>query len=113
MPSYICRTVIFRPDVFDAWSNGIPRSKNQAGEIRIGNPPLDTLPIYGIGFKLALCQSLDGRNKCVNSFHENAGECQAYSFIFCLFLFFGSSSSILIFPNFSHSANPPLSPPFH
>src|SRR6266853_3246169 len=66
MPSDICRTVIFRPDVFDAWSNGIPRSKNQAGEIRIGNPPLDTLPIYGIGFKLALCQSLHGRNKCVN-----------------------------------------------
>ncbi len=53
------------------------------------------------------------KGNAVNSFHEKAGECQVYSFIFCLFLFFGSSSLILLFPNCSHSAKPPLSPPFH
>src|ERR1700726_4781116 len=40
------------------------------------------------------------------SFHEKAGECQAFSFIF-------SSSLFLLFPNCSHCAKPPLSPPFH
>jgi hypothetical protein len=30
MPSNECRTVIFKPDVFDPLSNGIPRTKNQA-----------------------------------------------------------------------------------
>src|SRR6266853_1569564 len=44
----------------------------------------------------------------VQAFHEKAGECQGFSFIAFLFLFFGSSSLILLFPNCSHSAKPPL-----
>src|SRR6266853_978442 len=36
-------------------------------------------------------------NICSKSFHEKAGECQVYSFISSLFLFFGSSSLILLF----------------
>src|SRR6059058_685961 len=32
---------------------------------------------------------------------------------FCFFFGSGSSSLILLFPNCSHSAKPPLSPPFH
>jgi hypothetical protein len=43
----------------------------------------------------------------VNSFHEKAGECQTF------LSFFLSSSLFLLFPNCSHRAKPPLSPPFH
>ncbi len=42
-----------------------------------------------------------------NSFHEKAGECQA------VLSFFLSSSLLSLFPNYSHGAKPPLSPPFH
>src|SRR5713101_8981666 len=41
--------------------------------------------------------TLQGGLVGLNSFHEKAGECQVYSFIFSLFLFFGSSSLILLF----------------
>ncbi len=44
------------------------------------------------------------------SFHEKAGECQVFSFILSLFSFFFFVSS---FAYCSHSAKPPLSPPFH
>ena len=44
-----------------------------------------------------------------NSFHELTGECQAFPFVFFPSLLFFVSS----FANCSHSAKPPLSPPFH
>jgi hypothetical protein len=37
----------------------------------------------------------------LNSFHEKAGGCQTFSFIFSLYFFFGSSSFLLLFTNCS------------
>ncbi len=49
-------------------------------------------------------------SKALSAFHEKAGECQVFSFILSLFSFFFFVSSSA---SCSHSAKPPLSPPFH
>ena len=48
--------------------------------------------------------------KLTNPFHEKAGECQVFSFILSLLFFLFLCFFLWIL---SHSAKPPLSPPFH